>query len=81
MVKVALWGNLRPFADGNETVEVEATTVGQMLDRLETAYPGLAPHIEAGVSVSVDGRVIASSLTEPVKEDSEVVLLPRLKGG
>ena len=81
MVKVALWGNLRPFADGNETVEVEAATVGQMLDRLEAAYPGLAPHIEAGVSVSVDGRVIASSLTAPIREDSEVVLLPRLKGG
>lgn len=81
MVKVALWGNLKPFADGLGEVEVEAATVGQLLDRLEAAYPGLAPHIEAGVSVSVDGRVIASSLTAPIREDSEVVLLPRLKGG
>ena len=81
MVKVALWGNLRPFADGHDTVEVEASTVGQLLSRLEEAYPGLTPHLDAGVSVSVDGRVIASSLTAPIREDSEVVLLPRLKGG
>ena len=37
--------------------------------------------IEAGVSVSVDGRIIASGLTEPVYENSEVFLLQQLKGG
>lgn len=81
MVEVTLWGNLKPFADGNSVVEVEAKTTGQLLDRLEAAYPGLADHIEAGVSISVNGRVIATSLTEPIPEDAEVVLLPRLKGG
>jgi hypothetical protein len=37
--------------------------------------------IEAGVSVAVDGRVIASGLTEEVKPDSEVYLMQQLKGG
>lgn len=81
MVNVTLWGNLKPFADGNDVVTVDAKTTGQLLTALETAYPGLADHIEAGVSVSVNGRVIASSLTEPIPEGAEVVLLPRLKGG
>lgn len=81
MVAVNLWSSLRPLAGGQDVVEVEAATVGELLTKLETAYPDLAPAIEAGVSVSVDGRIIASSLSEPVKPDSEVYLMMRLRGG
>ncbi len=81
MVEVHLWSALRRFADGRETVEVEASTVGQMLDALKRDYPGLAAPIDAGVSVSVDGRIIASDLTEPVAPESEVYLMQRLRGG
>lgn len=81
MVEVNLWSGLRPFVDGRDSVEVEAKTVGELLRRLEAEYPGLAPAIEAGVSVAVDGRIIASSLTEPIQPDSEVYLMQRLKGG
>ena len=80
-IEVALWGALKPFADGNDKVEVEAATTGQMLAALSRLYPGLEDHIEAGVSVAVNGRVIASSLTEPIPEGAEVVLIPQLKGG
>jgi len=81
MVDVALWSGLRPLVDGKESVEVEGGTVGEILDDLVRRYPELEPTIEAGVSVVVDGRVIASSRTEPVNPDSEVVLMMRLKGG
>ncbi len=81
MVEVTLWSGLRAFAGGHETVEVEAKNVGEVLKGLVAAYPGLQPAIDAGVSVAVDGRVIANSLTEPVRPDSEVYLLQRLKGG
>lgn len=81
MVEVVLWGALKPFADGEGVVEVEARTTGQLYEKLAEAYPGLAPMIEAGVSVSINGRVIASSLAEPIPEGAEVVLLPQLKGG
>ncbi|MEM8751402.1 MAG: MoaD/ThiS family protein [Pseudomonadota bacterium] len=81
MVAVQLFASLRPFADDRAEVEVEAKTVGEVLARLAEKHPGLAPRIEAGVSVAVDGRVIASGLTEPVKPDSEVVIMERIKGG
>lgn len=81
MVAVNLWSGLRPFVDGCDKVEVEAKTVGELLTKLERDYPGLAPAIEAGVSVAVDGKIIASSLTAPIKPDSEVYLMQRLKGG
>lgn len=79
--EVGLWGGLKPFADGNDKVEVEAATTGQMLAAIIAKHPALADHIEAGVSVAVNGRVIASSLTEPIPEGAEVVLIPQLKGG
>jgi hypothetical protein len=52
-----------------------------MLDALEKAHLGLAPAIKAGVSVAVDGEVIANNRAAPVGRDSEVYLLQRLKGG
>lgn len=81
MVEVNLWSGLRDFADGQTKVEVEAQNVGEVLRGLVKAYPRLEPVIDAGVSVAVDGKIIASGLTEPVRPDSEVYLLQQLKGG
>ena len=81
MVQVNLWAGLRRFTDGKDTVEIKARNVGEILNALENKYPELKEIIEAGVSVSVDGKIIASGLTEPVYEDSEVFLLQQLKGG
>ncbi len=80
-VEVALWGNLRPLTGGVDKVVVEARNIRDMLEGLVAAHPALEPIIEAGVSVAIDGRVIASSVTEPIPEGAEVVLMQRLKGG
>ncbi|MFK7754150.1 MAG: MoaD/ThiS family protein [Sedimentitalea sp.] len=81
MVDVNLWSGLRALTDGQEVITVEATTVGEVLSALVIACPALKAPIDAGVSVAVDGKIIASGLTEPVRPDSEVYLMQRLKGG
>ncbi len=81
MVEVNLWSGLRALTGGKQVVEIEASTVGEVLSGLVKAYPELQAPIEAGVSVAVDGRIIASGLTEPVNPDSEIYLMQRLKGG
>ena len=81
LIKVHLWSGLRILADGQEVVEVRASTIGQMLDGLVAAYPGLEEPIEAGVSVSIDGKIYAQGLTQQVTEENEVYLLQRIKGG
>ncbi|MDR9486062.1 MAG: MoaD/ThiS family protein [Sediminimonas sp.] len=81
MVEVNLWSGLRPLADDKEIVEVEAETVGGLLEELVKQHPGLQDAIDEGVSVAVDGRIIASALDEQIKPDSEVFLMQRLKGG
>ncbi len=81
LVKVHLWSGLRSLAEGKEAVEVRAATIGQMLDELVAAYPGLEDPIDAGVSVSVDGKIYAQGLTRQVSEENEIYLLQRIKGG
>lgn len=81
MVEVHLWSGLRALTGGQETVTVEATTVGEVLEALVRAHPELREPIDAGVSVAVDGRILASDLTAPVRPDSEVYLMQRLRGG
>lgn len=63
---VHLWSGLRRFAEGQEAVEVDAATIGAMIAALKSAYPALSPALDAGVSVAVDGRIIAASLDEQI---------------
>lgn len=80
-VEVHLWSGLRRFVGGRETVEVEASNVGELLRELAKIDPGLEAAIEAGVSVSIDGRIYGYTLTEPVSPENEIFLLQRIKGG
>jgi molybdopterin converting factor small subunit len=81
MVKVVLWGSLKPLAGGEAALEVEASNIGEMLRRLVEEHPGLKPHIERGVSVSIDGQIYRDAWFQRIPEGSEVFLLPRLAGG
>ena len=81
MVEVQLWSGLKRFTDGKDTVNVDGRTIGELLTNLVAEYPGLEPTIKAGVSVAVDGKIMARDLTTRVNPDSEVFLLQQLKGG
>lgn len=80
-VTVHLWAGLRSLADGQDVVQVQAGTIGQMLTALAALHPGLEDYLEDNVSVSVDGRIMATDLTHPLNEDSEIYLMQRLRGG
>ncbi|KAB2884547.1 MAG: MoaD/ThiS family protein [Albidovulum sp.] len=81
MVKVRLWGSLRQAADGRTEVEVEARTFKELLDRLGETYPGLAPQIARGVSLSLDGVIYREAWFTEIGPESEVVLMPYMTGG
>ena len=80
-VTVGLFGALRSHADGASEVQVEAGTIRELLTELARRYPGMAPQLERGVSVSIDGRIYTESLFEKIAPENEVVLLPRVAGG
>ncbi len=81
MVKVALWGSLRSAADGRTEVEVEARNFRELLDRLKQIHPGLAPQIERGVSLSLNGVIYREAWFTEIPPDAEVVLMPYMTGG
>lgn len=81
MVKVRLWGTLRQWTDGQQEVEVDGKTFKQVLDQLCSTYPGLEPQIRRGVSLAVNGVIYRDAWFLPIPPDSEVVLMPFMKGG
>jgi molybdopterin synthase sulfur carrier subunit len=80
VVEVNLWSGMRRFVGDDLTVEVEAETIGEMLDALVAAHPALKPVIDQGVSVAVDGE-IHQGRHVPIPQGAEVFLMHRLKGG
>lgn len=81
MVAVRIWGSLATFTEDQTEVEVEAGNLRELLDGLGAKYPGLKPQLKRGVSVAIDGRIYNDSWFQPIRPDSEVVLLARLRGG
>lgn len=81
MVQVLLTGSMRALAGGQEVVELEASTFKEVMDGLRAAHPALAPVIDRGVSLAVDGLIYRNSWFTEVKPDSEVVVMPYMRGG
>jgi len=81
---------LRAQAGGAKTIEVSGDTVGEVLDALVAAHPGLRAQLftDEGtlnrfVNVYVDGQDAryTGELTTAVDERDEVVILPAMAGG
>jgi len=78
---------LKDLTDGARHVEVEGTTLAEIVAALEAIYPGIEARIRQGDSISpnlaftVDGKIAAGGLATPVGPDSEVSILPAFGGG
>ena len=78
---IHLWGALRPFAGGVPVVSVNAKTIRELFRVLIEQYPGMEPHINRGVAVSINGQIFRDQWDTPLPPDSEIYLLPRVPGG
>ena len=81
MARVVLVGNLAQITGGVAEFQLSATTVQQLFRQLTALYPAIAPHLESGIAVSIDGQIFQDALFEPIGPDSEVFLLPQIAGG
>ena len=87
MITVFIPPQLRVFADGTESVDVEAGSVRQAIERLDALFPGIADRLRQGdelrpgLSVSVSGRVSGLGLFQKVSPGDEVHFLPAISGG
>jgi molybdopterin synthase sulfur carrier subunit len=81
MVHVTLTGSLRQYTGGIAEMEIEAASVRQLLARLGAAFPALAPHLEQGLAVAIDGQIYQDALLQEIGAGSEVHILPQIAGG
>ena len=72
---------------GVRQVEVAGATVGQIVDSLEAAFPGIRARILSDgkivpeLAFTVDGKIAAAGLEMPVGPQSQVNILPAFGGG
>ncbi len=81
---------LRKLTAELETVSAAGATIGEILDNLDAAYPGLKERLcdEAGnvrrfVNIYVNGEDIRflEEKATPVKEADEISIVPAIAGG
>jgi len=89
-LKVVIPTPLRKFTSGAETVEVEAATIKEVIDTLESKYPGFRASLcdESGslrrfINIYVDGEDVRflENLATPVTDGAEVAIVPAISGG
>ena len=81
MARVVLVGNLAQVTGGVAEFQLPATSVKQLFRQLTELHPAIAPHLEEGVAVAIDGQIYQDALFHPIEPDSEVFLLPQIAGG
>ena len=89
-VRVRIPTPLRSFADGRSEISADAATVGDAVEQLMVAHPGLRRHLCAPdgrlrsfVSVYVNDRDMRELEREatPVSDGDEVAIVPAIAGG
>lgn len=89
-VQVRIPTPLRRLTNDQDVVTVEASTVAEMIEKLEEQFPGIKQRLcdEDGqlrqfVNIFVDGEDIRflNGLETPLKEASEVSIIPAIAGG
>jgi len=81
MARVVLNGNLRQFSGGESEFDLDVKDVRQMFAELGARHPNLAPHLEEGIAVAIDGEIFQDALFATIGPDSEVHVIPKIAGG
>ena len=81
MTRVVLNGNLRQYSGGVSEFELDAKNVRQLFAQLGERHPELAPHLEEGIAVAIDGEIFQDALFASIGPDSEVHIIPKIAGG
>ena len=81
MARVVLNGNLKQLSGGQSEFELDVSDVRQLFAELGARYPALAPHLEEGIAVAIDGEIYQDAWFAAIGPDSEVHVIPKIAGG
>ena len=78
---------LRDLTGNQESVTAAGTTIREIIDSLESAYPGIrarlcdANELRPGIAVAVGTQITRRGLAQRVDDHSEIHFLPAISGG
>ena len=88
MARVFVPYALRKYANGAEEVDMPADTLGELIDNLEAAYPGMKRHlvvdgaIKPGLAAVVGHTATRRGLLQKLEDDDvEVHFITAISGG
>jgi len=81
MPEVELFAGLRDAVAGAKSIQVEGTTIRELLKNIAQEYPSLHKRLEQGIAVAIDGNIYRDDWDQQISEGAEVVLLSRIAGG
>jgi molybdopterin converting factor small subunit len=86
MPRVFIPAPLRDVTAGQTEVVVEARSVDEVIEQLESQYPGIRARLCDGDQLAVTlqvavGQVMTRSLSTPVAANDEVHFIPAIGGG
>lgn len=80
-MEIQLSGTLRDAADGLASIDIEASTIRELLRKLVERYPRMQGQLDEGIAVSIDGEIYRDRWSQSIPPGAEVFLLPRIPGG
>lgn len=78
---------MRSLTDGQEQVTVGGETLRQVIEALESSFPGFKDRvigedrIRPGLAVSINGEVTNEGLRQRINDDDEVHFVAAISGG
>ena len=78
---------MQNLSNGEQRVSVEGGNVRQVIDNLDSMFPGFKKRlveegrVKPNIAVAIDGEITPSGMIEKVSVDSEVHFLPAISGG
>ncbi len=73
--------SFRPALGGAESLQIEATTLRELMRILLREHPRLQDHLDEGIALAINGEIYRDNLDIDIQDGSEVFLMPRIQGG
>ena len=81
MARVTACSDCWQFTGGEWEFDIEASTVRDLIRRLDELFPGLGDFVDRRMTMAIDGEIHQDGWFSPIRPDSEVVLFPQVGGG
>ena len=81
MVNLTFISSFRSALDGAEQLELEASTIRELLNGLVAEYPRMQRHFDEGIAIAINGEIYRDNWDVAIPADAEVFLMPRIQGG